>query len=153
MLFYNIKRLQRTRWHSRYTMTYLSIAWLTSQFLREMISIIYPSISEQGNIGCNPCCQHGNNASLRGTRYLEFCARNSNSRKLMSFIAVPPFINIELTLIPAWIRNYMPRKLWGEITNPFLIFNGCTTEVNEWISNFIPHFTRDVIKFSMLGKK
>ena len=25
-----------------------------------------------------------------------------------------------LTLIPAWIINYIPRKVWGEITYPFL---------------------------------
>ena len=28
------------------------------------------------------------------------------------------------TLIPAWISNYMPRKVWYEITYPFLNFNG-----------------------------
>ena len=39
----------------------------------------------------------------------------------------------------------MPRKVWDEITYPFLNFNGCTVEVKEWISNFIPHFIMDVI--------
>ena len=34
-----------------------------------------------------------------------------------------------LTLIPAWISNHMPSKVWGEITYPFLNFNGCTVEV------------------------
>ena len=34
-----------------------------------------------------------------------------------------------LTLIPAWISNYMPGKVWDEITYPFLNFNGCTVEV------------------------
>ena len=34
-----------------------------------------------------------------------------------------------LTLIPAWISNYVPRKVWDEITYPFLNFNGCTVEV------------------------
>ena len=33
------------------------------------------------------------------------------------------------TLIPAWISNYMPGKVWGEITYPFLNFNGATVEV------------------------
>ena len=32
-------------------------------------------------------------------------------------------------LIPAWISNYMPRKVFDEITYPFLNFNGCTVEV------------------------
>ena len=34
-----------------------------------------------------------------------------------------------LTLIPAWISNHMPGKVWGDITYPFLNFNGCTVEV------------------------
>ena len=32
-------------------------------------------------------------------------------------------------LIPAWISNYIHYKLWGEITYPFLNFNGATVEV------------------------
>ena len=40
-----------------------------------------------------------------------------------------PFYYHGLTLIPAWISNYMPGKVWGEITYPFLNFNGCTVEV------------------------
>ena len=44
-----------------------------------------------------------------------------------------------------WIRNYMSSKEWGEITYPFPNFNGGTVEVWEWISNFIPHFTVNVI--------
>ena len=34
-----------------------------------------------------------------------------------------------LTLIPAWISNYLPSRVWNEITYPFLNFNGCTVEV------------------------
>ena len=34
-----------------------------------------------------------------------------------------------LTLIPAWISNYIHYKVWDEITYPFLNFNGCTIEV------------------------
>ena len=37
-------------------------------------------------------------------------------------------------------------KVLGEITYPFLNSNGCTDEVWEWISNFIPHFVIDVIR-------
>ena len=39
------------------------------------------------------------------------------------------FYSHGLTLIPAWISNHMPSKVWGEITYPFLNFNGCTVEV------------------------
>ena len=35
----------------------------------------------------------------------------------------------ELTLIPAWISNYIHYNVWDEITYPFLNFNGCTVEV------------------------
>ena len=35
--------------------------------------------------------------------------------------------------------------MWGEFTYPFPNFNGCTVEVWEWISNFIPHYIMDVI--------
>ena len=39
----------------------------------------------------------------------------------------------------------MPSEVLGEITYPFLNFNGATVEVKEWISNFIPQFIMDVI--------
>ena len=34
-----------------------------------------------------------------------------------------------LTLIPAWITDYIPRKVWDEITYLALNFNGDTGEV------------------------
>ena len=34
-----------------------------------------------------------------------------------------------LTLIPAWISNYIHFNVWDEITYQFLNFNGCTVEV------------------------
>ena len=40
-----------------------------------------------------------------------------------------PFYYHGLTLIPAWISNYIHYKLWDEITYPFLNFNGATVEV------------------------
>ena len=44
-------------------------------------------------------------------------------------ISSGPFYKHGLTLIPAWISNHMPRKVWDEITYPFLNFNGCTVGV------------------------
>ena len=35
--------------------------------------------------------------------------------------------------------------MWDDITYPFPNFNGCTVEVWEWISNFIPPILMDVI--------
>ena len=34
-----------------------------------------------------------------------------------------------LTIIPAWISNYIHYKVWDEIAYPFLNFKGCTDEV------------------------
>ena len=50
-----------------------------------------------------------------------------------------------LTLIPALISNHMDSKGWDEITYPFLNINGCTVEVWELISYFIPHFVMDAV--------
>ena len=58
-----------------------------------------------------------------------------------------PFYKHGLTLIPAWISNHKPCKVWDETTYPFLNFNGATVEVWEWISNFIPHIIMDVITY------
>ena len=40
---------------------------------------------------------------------------------------------------------YMPNKVWDEITDPFSNFKDSNVEVQEWISNFIPHFVMDVM--------
>ena len=56
-----------------------------------------------------------------------------------------PFYHHGLTLIPAWISNHMPRKVWAEITYPFPNFNGCTVEFWELITNFIPLSIMDPI--------
>ena len=40
-----------------------------------------------------------------------------------------PFYKHGLTLIPAWISNYINYKARDEITYPFLNFYGCTVEV------------------------
>ena len=34
------------------------------------------------------------------------------------------FYQYGLTSIPAWISNHMPSKVWDEITDTFLNFNG-----------------------------
>ena len=41
----------------------------------------------------------------------------------------------------------MPSKVWDEIIYPFSNFNGCTVEVWEGISNYIPHFILGVITY------
>ena len=50
-------------------------------------------------------------------------------------------------MAPSRISNYIRYKLWDEITYPFPNFNGAAVDVWEWISNFIPQFTRIVITY------
>ena len=45
----------------------------------------------------------------------------------------------------------MPSEVWDENVYPFLNFNAATVDVWEWISQFIPHFTRQVIIYPWLG--
>ena len=59
-----------------------------------------------------------------------------------------PFYWHGLTLIPAWISDYIHYKVWYEIIYPLSNSNGATDEVWEWISNFIPHFTGHVISLN-----
>ena len=40
-----------------------------------------------------------------------------------------PFYKYGLTLIPAWISNYIHYNVWDEITYPFLNFSGATVGV------------------------
>ena len=42
----------------------------------------------------------------------------------------------------------MQSEVWDEIFNPFPNFNVVTVEVWEWIGNFIPYFTINVITYS-----
>ena len=51
-----------------------------------------------------------------------------------------------LKLIPAWISDHMPSKMWDEITYTFSNFNGRAVEFWEWVSNFI--FIMDVITYT-----
>ena len=39
-----------------------------------------------------------------------------------------PFYLNGLTLIPAWVSNYIHYNVWDEITYTFLNFNGATIE-------------------------
>ena len=50
------------------------------------------------------------------------------------------YLGLLLTLIPAWLRNYIHYKVWDENIYPFANFNSAAVEVWEWMSNFIPHF-------------
>ena len=59
--------------------------------------------------------------------FLQFLSMLSND--IPSDIVVTLEISIGLTLTPAWMSNHIRYKVWDEITNPFLNFNGCSVEV------------------------
>ena len=57
--------------------------------------------------------------------------------KLTKLVSRGPFyFHPGLTLIPAWINNYIHYKVRDEITYPFLNFNGCTVEL-YWKCDFL----------------
>ena len=70
-------------------------------------------------------------------------------RWLMILILLPrePFYQHGLILIPAWICNHKPSKVWDEIACSFPNFNSSTGEVWGCRGNFTPHFTMDVITY------
>ena len=66
----------------------------------------------------------------------------SRRTRSIQWLLIPsdPFYLYGLTLIPTWIDNHIPSKVWDEITDPFQNFSGATVELWEWINNFIPPF-------------
>ena len=46
-----------------------------------------------------------------------------------------------LTLILAWINNYIHYNVWDKITYPFPNLDCVTIDIWEWISNFVPDLT------------
>ena len=61
--------------------------------------------------------------------------------------------NTVLTLITVWTSNYIHYKIWDEITDPFLNFNGATVKILERISNSFSNFTGQVITYPIMGLK
>ena len=57
--------------------------------------------------------------------------RNENyyGKTLRELDTSDPFYYHWLTLIPEWISNHMPSKVWDEMAYPFLNFNGATVDV------------------------
>ena len=60
---------------------------------------------------------------------VQMTAMTGSLRHLSLIDTRGPFYQHGLTLILAWIGNYIHYKVWDEITYPFLNFNGWTIEV------------------------
>ena len=131
----------------------------------------------QVKIACAPICtckDNGriwhHNASSLDVRYQLWWRHNAKSQKTVfgdngkmsdrcHFVTranhwqITSLVTRILNLIPAWICNPIPYKVRDEITCPFLNFNGCTVDVWEWTSNFIPHSNWTCDYLSMLRLK
>ena len=81
-------------------------------------------------------------------KHINLTIRPPIRQYLMSGI---PFYEHWLTLIPAWISNYIHYKVWDEITYPFLFlnFNGCLGVDKQ----FHPTHYNGCYYLSMLGFK
>ena len=95
-------------------------------------------------------CQKSHNLVRLSDEYILCCDLdyknfNLDPERVIKYNTRGPFYHHGLTLMPSWISNHMPRKVWAEITYPFPNFNCCTVEFWELISNFIPHFIMDLM--------
>ena len=71
------------------------------------------------------------------------CHKDHHKGKKEAFLVVIR----EAPIFPNYCIENGEMYLWDETTYPCLNFNGCTVEVQELISNFIPHFMIDVITY------
>ena len=63
------------------------------------------------------------------------------------WLVLGPLLLTWINFNPSMDKYLHTQKNVGEITYPFLNFNGATVDVQEWISKFIPHFMMDVITY------
>ena len=79
------------------------------------------------------------------------CAGNQPSYVLKVFCnsdnSTRPLYFLGITLIAAGIRDYVHYEASDEITFLYWNVNGTTIKVSDWITNFIPHFTRHVMTY------
>ena len=74
-------------------------------------------------------------------------------RVILKLTSGPPFTNMVLILIPAWISNCTHYDVWDKITYPFLNFNGATVEVNTLRPRQNGrHFADDILKYIFLNE-
>ena len=56
-------------------------------------------------------------------------------------------IYLQMAWLPSCVNDYVHYKVWNGIINSLPNFNGAAVEAWEEISNFILHFTEDVIAY------
>ena len=94
-------------------------------------------------------CQNWNWVILKTTNTHLRCLRFDNKltrRQHIKYISGALY-QCGLTLILAWISNYIHHNVWDDIAYPFPNFNRGSVGVWKWISNFTQHFIRSVITY------
>ena len=95
--------------------------WYPSRGILECIrpdSVFVYNFTGQQCVDDNKSSHHNFTVCLTRNSYERLLAHSSR-----------PFYWHGLTLIPACISNHMHSKVWDEITDPFLNFNGATVDV------------------------
>ena len=88
----------------------------------------------------------GGSASKHG------CVLHHTENYGMWLIVQGPFLLTWFTLIPSWMRNHTPNKVWDDIVHPIPNYIGANVEIWKWLSNFIPHLIMDVITYPCWDK-
>ena len=74
--------------------------------------------------------------------------KHSKAKTVCIFLGIYcTWIEINLALISNDIPSKCQCKMWDPLTDLFPNSEGCTVEVWEWISNFIPHFIMELITY------
>ena len=98
--------------------------------------------------------------------YILYCTssyKNAFSRQVQRLLR-PPQRDLQwssvIDIVFTYLVTYITSRVWYEIIYPFPNFNGCTVEIWEYISFFIPYLINDVITYpcwyyrqSMLEKR
>ena len=62
---------------------------------------------------------HSAKMVVYGMKYLLYFEKMTTWLQEVVFYSRVPFYQYGLTVIPAWITNHIPKKMWDEITYPF----------------------------------
>ena len=139
VLFYTNIIYQHSN-HMIYRSTHLIMRIIVSCIPVQFIALYFLQFSQH-----NPCRLHISDIKIIRDATID-CMPRGPYRILRFRVRLRLAIDYwEIILVPPWVNNYMPSKVWGEIINARPYVNGCAVAVWERISNFIPHFTLDVI--------
>ena len=133
---------------SSYTVLTKTACVATPEFRNIVLHrLLYVSLDTESRHGANffDTATNGDKVGIITTLGFLCSMYSCGNASGLAYTSMDPLCWHRLILIPAWIDNHRPTKVWDEITYPFPNFNGATVEVWEWISNSIPDFKLDAI--------